>query len=298
MKTIANIFEGIFDSNKQTIEKSVMSDYVSQIAQDPDSEFSKIFYLDKTTGVYENGILNLIKPSHSHQCKIDLTHSIKKYMPKIKEIYSKSVLEIINSSKRCITEINGKEQVSKISAPLVKLWARNLKNISLESGVTRNVFDELRLHGLEYAENVILDTPMLSIYDIDKMPVFKNINASKARTFQIDLVSVDTIQGSGLDKLVDWDATIDAAGINANQFKKWDLGGLFDKLGYSKAFSAFCDDIQFQFNPVPEKCIPGINLSNLNTMVFSTGEVTFYFTKNQSRATKPVGQSGWYFKLV
>lgn len=298
MKTIVNIFEGIFDSNKQTIEKSVMSDYVSQIAQNPDSEFSKIFYLDKTTGGYENGILNLIKPSHSHQCKIDLTHSIKKYMPKIKKIYSKSPIEIINSSERCIGEINGKEQVSKISAPMIKLWVKNLKNISLESGVTSNVFDELRLYGLEYAENTILDTSELIIYDIDRMPIFKNTRATKVRTFQIDLTSVDSMQDSGLDKLIDWSATISASGINTNQFKKWNLVELVNKLGYSKVTDIFYDNIQFQRNPVPDKCISGISLPNLNALIFTTEDITFYFTKKQSKTSKPVSRSEWYYDLL
>lgn len=121
MKSIRSIFEGIFDDNKQSVEKTVMSDYASQIARDPDSEFSKLFYQDDTSGSYENGILKLIHPSNIYQCKINVDCPVRKYIPEIQEIHSDATIEIISSSEKFTKEIDGNKFAPVISAQWIKL---------------------------------------------------------------------------------------------------------------------------------------------------------------------------------
>lgn len=298
MKTIANIFEGIFDSNKQTIEKSVMSDYVSQIAQDPDSEFSKIFYLDKTTGVYENGVLSLIRPTNIYQCKINIDCPIKKYIQEVKEIRSETTLEMISLSERFIKEVDGNKLAPIISAQWIKLWAKNLKNIHLKAGFSRLNDGQIRIYGPECIENVTLDSQKLIISDIKRVPKFVNVKTPKVRSVLIDLSEAQNVQGSGLDNLIDWDATINALGKELRGIDKWNISKLYSEMGGIKSFMTLYDKIQFRADFTPEKCIPGLNIRGLKAITFEVGDLVFYFFKKYVSGEACIAPNGWYFKLV
>lgn len=283
MKTIRSIFEGIFDTDDQKITDAAIAAMVS----DPDSDFSRSFYRDKTTGTYQDGVLTLIRPRDIYQCKINVDCPVPTYIPKIKLITSKSRIELISLSDRYAPLIDGYKLASKIVAPMV-IWARHIRNISLE---TPNPRADIEIRGLESAENVTFKTKQLFLTQLVRMPIFKSTRANNIEHIQFDFATVKDLEHTFLPDIIDWEGTIDALGARSAKIPPYDLGKLYKRMGGNRVSYIFTNSMRFRSGIDLAKCIKDLPLPNLESVSIDFNGIQLTITKNISGVTNPIPDS-------
>lgn len=283
MKTIRSIFEGIFDTNDQKVTDAAIAAMVS----DPDSDFSRAFYRDKTTGTYQDGVLTLIRPRDIYQCKINVDCPVTTHIPGIKCITSKSRIELMSLLDRYAPLIDGDKLAPKISASMVA-WARRIRNISLETPVPRA---EIEIRGLEEAENVTFKTKKLFLMHLTHMPIFNNVRANDVRHIQFDFATVKDLEHTFLPDIIDWEGTIDALGARSAKIPPYDLGKLYKRMGGNRVSYIFTNSMRFRSGIDLAKCIKDLPLPNLESVSIDFNGIQLTITKNISGVTNPIPDS-------
>lgn len=291
MKTIRSIFEGIFDTDDQKMDDAAFSHMVS----DPDSDFSRSFYRDKTTGTYQDGVLNLVRPRDIYQCKINVDYPVTTHIPGIKCITSKSRIELMSLSDRYAPLIDGYKLAPKISAPIMA-WARRICNITLET--SRNNAD-IEIRGLEEAENVVFKTKKLFLTQLVRMPIFKSIHANNIKHIQFDFATVKDLEHTFLPDIIDWEGTIEALGARSAKIPPYDLGKLYKRMGGNRVFYIFTNSVRFRSDLDPTKCIKGLPLPDLESISIDFNGIQLTITKNITGVTNPIPNSNskWGYVL-
>lgn len=283
MKTIRSIFEGIFDTDDQKVTDAAIAAMVS----DPDSDFSRAFYRDKTTGTYQDGVLNLVRPRDISQCKINVDYPVTTHIPDIRCITSKSRIELMSLLDRYAPLIDGHKLAPKISAPIMA-WARRIRNISLETPVPRA---EIEIRGLEEAENVTFKTKKLFLMHLTHMPIFNNVRANDVRHIQFDFATVKDLEHTFLPDIIDWEGTIDALGARSAKIPPYDLGKLYKRMGGNRVSYIFTNSMRFRSGIDLAKCIKDLPLPNLESVSIDFNGIQLTITKNISGVTNPIPDS-------
>ena len=298
MKTIRSIFEGIFDTNDQKVTDAAIAAMVS----DPDSDFSRSFYREKTTGTYQDGVLTLIRPRDIYQCKINVDYPVTTHIPGIKCITSKFRIELMSLSDRYAPLIDGHKLAPKISAPIMA-WARRIRNITLEASRIIDPFflgynADIEIRGLEEAENVTFKTKQLFLIHLVHMPIFKSIHANNIEHIQFDFATVKDLERTFLPDIIDWEGTIDALGARSAKIPPYDLGKLYKRMGGNRVSYIFTNSMRFRSDLDPTKCIKGLPLPNLESISIDFNGIQLTITKNITGVTNPIPDSKWGYALT
>lgn len=289
MKTIRSIFEGIFDTDDQKITDAAIAAMVS----DPDSDFSRAFYREKTTGAYQDGVLTLIRPHDIYQCKINVDYPVTTHIPDIRCITSKSRIELMSLSDRYAPLIDGNKLAPTITAPILA-WAQHVCNITLK---TPNPRAEIEIRGLKKAENVTFKTKKLFLMHLTYMPIFNNVRANDVRHIQFDFTVVKDLEHTFLPLLIDWEGIVDALSARSAKIPPYDLGKLYKKMGGNRVLYIFTNSVRFRSDLDPTKCIKGLPLPNLESISIDFNGIQLTITKNITGVTKPIPNSQWGYAL-
>lgn len=298
MKTIANIFEGIFGMSDQDSSDKVIQSYADHLVQDPDSEFAKDLYRSKITGNYSNGRISLTVPPNMLGSTINANCDIKKYIPKAKEIYSSTPIELVNTDKSLINVMDGKKFIQRISAPIIVTNARNINDIKLISRVIKSSSYHLTFRQLESISNSTLKAANINLLKLNKRPVFNNVKVDGLYWIWLEFNDTSTIKGTGLDELINWDATIQELDDKFTKVKPYDMVGLYTKLGGPANIRKLFNAIQFNPDIQPEKCISGTTLNTIQKITYRIGGMSFLFTKIKNEFTRPIEGSQWNFAIL
>ena len=265
----------------------------SHMVSDPNSDFSRAFYRDKTTGTYQDGVLNLVRPRDISQCKINVDYPVTTHIPGIKCITSKSRIELMSLLDRYAPLIDGDKLAPKISASMVA-WARRIRNISLETPAPRA---EIEIRGLEEAENVVFKTKKLFLTQLVRMPIFKSTRANNIEHIQFDFATVRDLEHTFLPDIIDWEGTIGALGARSAKIPPYDLGKLYKKMGGNRVLYIFTNSVRFRSDLDPAKCIKGLPLPNLESISIDFNGIQLTITKNITGVTNPIPNSKWGYVL-
>ena len=300
MKTIANIFEGIFNIDDKKMQDAANNEYINDILKDSNGELSRKLFNMYTYGEYEDHILHVFyKPNHG-PCHINADCNIKDYIFDIKGIQSKTRIEISDSKFRNSASINGNTFAPSIAAPQIDIKAKGLKNIKL-STTPGDMYDgrSIILDGLNTIDNVVISSPYLQICCLNELPAFQNVKIHRVKNLSIDFRhgQGNTIANTGLDNLIDWDATIKASGIDSKSIKDGDISALFVKMvqmGLSQ--SERIKRVKFKPGAQPNECIPGLPLKTVKDIVIYMNKLTFCFYKSTKiRDWQIIPDSEWSF---
>lgn len=259
----------------------------SHVVSDPNSDFSRAFYRDKTTGTYQDGVLTLIRPRDIYQCKINVDCPVPTYIPKIKLITSKSRVELISLSDRYAPLIDGYKLAPRIAAPMV-IWARHIRNISLE---TPNSRADIEIRGLESAENVTFKTRSLDLTYLVRMPSFTNVRANNIAHIQFDFSKVKDLEHTFLPNIIDWEKTVDVLGAKSAKIPPYNLGRLYKLIGGNRVSYIFANSMRFRSGIDLAKCIKDLPLPKIESITIIFKGIQLTVTENISGVTHPIPDS-------
>ena len=269
MKTIANIFEGIFDTDDDEL-------WWNGRDKLPGNDDDRKIYPG------EDGTLGTSDDYYEDKDEKGTTH-----IPDIRCITSKSRIELMSLLDRYAPLIDGHKLAPKISAPIMA-WARRIRNISLETPVPRA---EIEIRGLEEAENVTFKTKKLFLMHLTHMPIFNNVRANDVRHIQFDFATVKDLEHTFLPDIIDWEGTIDALGARSAKIPPYDLGKLYKRMGGNRVSYIFTNSMRFRSGIDLAKCIKDLPLPNLESVSIDFNGIQLTITKNISGVTNPIPDS-------
>lgn len=265
----------------------------SHMVSDPDSDFSRSFYREKTTGTYQDGVLNLVRPRDIYQCEINVDCPVTTYIPDIKCITSKSRIELMSVSDRYAPLIDGYKLAPKISAPVIA-WARRIRNITLEAS---RIDADIEIRGLEGVENVAFETKRLFLMQLLRMPVFKNVRTKDLEYIQFDFSTVKDLGHTFLPFIIDWEGTIEALGARSVKIPPYDLGKLYKKMGGNRIAYTFSQSVRFRSDFDPTKCIKGLPLPDLESISIDFNGIQLTISKNIGGVVHPILDGKWGYAI-
>lgn len=292
MKTIANIFEGIFDSDDTKMEKIAKDEELARITRDP--RFAEKFF--KTGfGSYQKDVLSISSNTRPRRARINGNMMLNKLLPNLKKVVSDCGLIIRPENGVLLSNLTSRSLAPRIEAPSLDIWAKEIGDLYIVTPKTPGVISDVVLHCVREITNCTFETPTVYFENLDHS--VKCIQTVFKKTKEINIYYGDgNIVRINMDKVIDWYETLKKIGVSYTKFPTDDIDKLQEYCrvnGISLAENiVFFPKIEFS------DILLSINAPDVREVHISFDKIQFAFATRKGFKFQPMPESNLYVRIT
>ena len=292
MKTIANIFEGIFDSDDTKMEKIANDEELARITGDP--RFAEKFFKNGF-GSYQKGVLSISSNTRPRRVQINGSMMLNKLLPNLKKVVSDCRLIICPENDVLLSNLTSRSLAPRIEAPSLDIWAKEIDGLHAVTSRVPGTIPDVTFHCVREITNCTFETPTVYFENLDHN--VKCIQTVFKKTKEINIYYGDSnIVRINMDKVIDWYETLKKIGVSYTKFPTNDIDKLQE---YCQANGiSLAENIVFYPKIEFSDILRSINAPDVREVHVSFDRIQFAFATRKGFKFQPMPESNLYVRIT
>lgn len=292
MKTIANVFESIFDNGDARMEKIANDEELAQKTGDP--RFAEKFF-KSGFGSYKNGALNISSNERPRRAQINGSMMLNKLLPNLKKITSDCSLIIRPEDGTLLSNLTSQSLAPRIEAPAVDIWSKNVDDLQVIVSRIPGTIPDITFHCVEEITNCTFEAPTVYFENLDQNVRCTQVTFKKTKEINI-YYGYSNVTHVNMDKVIDWYETLKKIGVSYTKFPTNNIDKL-QEYCHSNGISLEENVIFFpkiEFRDV----LRSINAPDVKEVHVSFDRVQFAFATRKGFKFQPLPESNLYVRIT